>query len=198
MSSSRLLRAALMLALSLPLTPPAVAGEPHARGEAVKGSGKVAKERRTISDFRRLDLRGKAEVRVRVGKAAGIMVAAEDNILPHLVTEVRGQTLVLSARRPFETTRPIRIAITVPDLEAVRMLGSGTVTVEGVDNERLAIAILGSGVVRVSGRTDELMLAVHGTGKADVEKLTAASVQVAIKRSGGARVRPSVEQEIGL
>jgi hypothetical protein len=89
------------------------------------------------------------------------------------------------------------VFVTMPDLTAFHSLGSGTALIEGIDNEQLKLAILGSGVVRATGRTSELVLMVHGTGRADVERLAASRVQIAIRRSGGAKVRPGPEGSAG-
>lgn len=155
----------------------------------VEGSGRILRQDRQVSNFRRVETVGSEIVEVRFGPNRSLVIAADDNILPLITSEVRDGTLRIAARGSFRTRGPIRVWLTTPSLEEVTTSGSGDVFIHGVDNDRLALTINGSSDMRATGRTGRLDVNVHGSGSARLSTLAATDVEASVFGSGDAIVR---------
>ena len=156
----------------------------------VEGSGRVVRQDRQVADFRRVEAVGSENIEVRLGMHPSLAIAADDNILPLITTEVRDGTLKIATRGSFRTRSPIRVWLTTPDLEAMTTSGSGDVLIRDVNNSRLKLTINGSGDMRATGRTGQLDVNVHGSGSAKLSTLVATDVQASVFGSGDTVVRP--------
>lgn len=155
----------------------------------VTGNGQIVTQQRPVGDFRAISSTGSGDVVVRIGPRPSLSVTAESNILPLLVTEVRGDRLELKSRGSYRTRHSPRYTITVPDLRALEIVGSGDGRIEGLANREFRASISGSGNIVASGRTGSLSLNIAGSGDADTRALQAGRVAVSIAGSGDARVR---------
>lgn len=159
----------------------------------IEGSGRVVRQNRSVGAFRRVETLGSEVVEVRLGARPSLVIAADDNILRLISSEVKNGTLKIESRGSYRTRSPIRVWITTPDLEAFSTMGSGNVTIHGVDNRQLSLAIHGSGDMQATGRTRQLDVSIYGSGNARLGGLTAADVNAALYGSGSATVRASGE-----
>src|SRR5512136_2425412 len=83
------------------------------QGNMVRGSGKVVSETRPVSGFTSVSVTCAGEVQITQGNADALVIEAEDNVLPLLVSEVHGSQLVLKTKpnTSYNTTRPVRFTI---------------------------------------------------------------------------------------
>ena len=157
----------------------------------VTGSGRLIQQARTVGAFRRVETVGSETVQVRFGPRPSLVIAADDNILPLITTEVRNGTLHIRPRGSFRMRGPIRVQITTPTLDHYGSTGSGDVTIDGVNTDRLSLVLSGSGDIRATGRARELKLTVNGSGRAAMGNLVTQQASVALHGSGDATVRPT-------
>ena len=155
----------------------------------VQGSGRVVRQNRPVGRFQRIEMLGAEIVEVRLGARPSVVIAADDNVLPLLTSEVRNGTLTLGNRGSYRMRGPVRVWVTTPDIESFVSSGSGDVTIHGVNNARLALAIRGSGNMRATGRTGALELNIYGSGRAQLAGLAARNVNAGLYGSGDATVR---------
>lgn len=171
----------------------------------------VAAEPRTVPAFDRISLRGPVDADVKVGAAQSVVVRADRDLVPRIVTRVEGTTLVVegAARRSWFGSRSeaARVEISIPSLRALAIEGSGDARVEGGQGEldlairgsgdldwrgdvaALSLAIRGSGDATVAGRADRLRVEVDGSGDVDAKALSAGAADVAVHGSGDVQVR---------
>lgn len=159
----------------------------------IEGSGRIVQQNRAVSAFQRVETLGSEDVEVRFGPRPSLVIAADDNILPLITTEVRNGTLKISSRGSYNMRGPIRVWLTTPNLEAFKTSGSGNVDIQGLRNSRLSLTINGSGDMLVTGSTGELDLNIHGSGTARLASLNARTVKASLFGSGEATVRASEE-----
>ena len=155
----------------------------------VHGSGRIVRQDRQVANFRAVETLGSESVEIRFGPSRSLTVAADDNILPLITTEVRNGTLKIATRGSFRTRGPIRVWLTTPNLEEVHTSGSGDVRIHDVNNSRLALTINGSSDMRATGRTGNLAVNIHGSGSARLATLAARDVEASVFGSGDAIVR---------
>jgi hypothetical protein len=202
----RLLAASLAL-----LSPPAAL----AASRQVRGSGRIATEKRAVSGFSGLAVAGEFEVELHQGSAEGVELVGDDDLLPLVETVVEGRdasrTLRVSPRRDVDLvpSRPIRVRVDLIRLSAVSLAGSarlkarglrtgrldvslggsGDIALAALEAERLAVNIGGSGKITVDGRAPEVTLSVAGSGHAGLGGVAADDVSVSVAGSGNADVR---------
>ena len=155
----------------------------------VQGSGRVVRQNRPVGHFDRILIEGAEVVEVRLGTQYSLSIAADDNVLPLLTSEVEGGTVKLGSRGSYRTRGPVRVWVTMPNLESLAASGSGSVAIDGVNNKQLALSLNGSGDIRAAGRTDQLNLSLNGSGSARLAGLAARNADVGIYGSGDASVR---------
>ena len=161
-------------------------GESPAAGfsNGVRGSGVPATQARTVPSFEAIDLTGGSSIRVHVGTRQAVVVHADDNLINRVTTDVRDGVLVVSERGSFSTNLPLSVDVTVSTLAAVRLIGSGTINVEGVTAQSLTAELLGSGLLTVSGTVHRLDATLAGSGNMQLGDLTARSVTATVPGSG--------------
>ena len=136
----------------------------------VRGSGVAAIQTRALPSFRAIDLAGTSTITVHVGEKQAVVVYAEDNLINHVKTDVRDGALVVSERGSFTNKLPLRVEVTMPDLDSARLLGSGTIRVDGVHARGFTADVSGSGLLAIAGRVDRLNARLAGSGNMQLRR----------------------------
>jgi hypothetical protein len=160
----------------------------------ISGSGTIAEERRNVSGFSNISLSGAGRLLIEQTGAESLTIAADDNLLPHIKSEVHGSTLELGNKdftRPVQPSKDITYKLTVKNIRRVDVSGSGSVDANGLQTERLDIAISGSGKVTASGNADDLEIRISGSGDYLGEGLKSKRADVDISGSGRAVIAVS-------
>lgn len=160
-------------------------------GNVVEGSGTAATEIREVAPFTSVDLASANNVSIRIGPVQSVSVRADDNLTELVTTEVLAGELVIDNNDNFRTETPMSVEVTVPQLNAVTMSGSGTLTVQGVRAETLTVHLPGSGIIRVSGAADRLRTTLEGSGELQLNNLIAAQATAVVSGSGLIRLYAS-------
>ncbi len=157
-------------------------------GRGEKGSGDLQTETRDVDNFKRVKLKGSFDVFITVGKKQSVTVTFDDNLLELVETEVQGKTLILDTEGNFRSKRSCKIEITVPELEYVKLSGSGDIIIEELDEDFFEYQLSGSGDISAEGRVKDLELHLSGSGDIDTRNLIADDVYAKISGSGGIKV----------
>jgi hypothetical protein len=178
------------------------------------GSGQLETETREVNDFHAVSVRYPAEVTILQGGSPSVTIEAEDNLLPQLTTDVNGGTLtvhndVRDWSERVHPTRPVKITITVTDLDdvdfssagrlviedletdelEVSLSGAGDVTLTGLQADRLDCRLSGAGSIRADGTVDEVEMHITGFGSFYGEELVSRVADVRISGAGDATLR---------
>ena len=177
---------------------------------AVPGSGQIEREERPVSSFTKVTLSGEGELIIQQGDTEELTIEADHNLFEYLKTEVNGNELNIGTKDGYDPrpTKPIRYFVTVKNVDAVSISGSGSVTAEEFTGEKLAISISGSaeaklayldvkeltvsisgsGKVMASGKTDKISVKIAGSGEIRTKDLQTKEVKVSVAGSGDAEV----------
>lgn len=145
----------------------------------IVGSGQIAAEARPVSGFDAVALLGSGEVSLTQGATESLVIEADDNLLPLIISTVRGTTLALGFDRAnwrdvIQPSQPIRYTLTVRDLSAIDLSGSGLIAGQSVETERLAINLSGAGDVNFGQlQADALEVTLGGSGNVTLAGLAA-------------------------
>lgn len=187
----------LLCGLLLGATAPAQAGDLHdllveiGLGPVTAGSGTVKTERRSLQDFDAILVEDSSDVSVTVGDSYGVSVTTDDNLLSLVGTSVEKNSLVIRTRGNYRTRHTPKIEVHLPKLTALRLDGSGDVTIKGVNGGELAVQIVGSGDIAIAGKGPRLTAIIEGSGDVDARELQVGTAQVRIDGSGDVHVRAS-------
>ncbi len=154
----------------------------------ITGSGNVVTDSRSVSGFSRVILSGAGDMALTQGDSESLTVEAEDNLLPYIKTEVANGTLTISQDagpgRAIRTTKPIKYYLTVKDLSALTLSGSGGISATRLNLTTLELSLSGSGNVQLAGLAlTTLTAGLSGSGNADLSG-QANDQQVTISGSG--------------
>src|SRR6478752_344681 len=113
--------------------------------------GPTRTEFRTVSGFSKVELAGSGTLAIDQTGSESLTIEAGDKVLPNLTSDVVGDTLVLGTKRGavLPPGGQIRYHLTVKDLTALSVSGSGQVTAPKITSDALNCDISGSGTITV-------------------------------------------------
>jgi hypothetical protein len=189
--------------------------------ETVIGSGQMDYEQREVSGYSRVQFDASGNVVVYQGEREGVAIDADANILPLIVTRVRGDTLRVSFEKDgravsVEPTRPIEVSIYVRELRAITVNGAAMVTANGIATSAVEVTsagagtltlhnitaqavtgrISGNGAIDLAGTTERLTVNISGAGNVRGADLVASEASVTI--SGAGLVVVNAERELNV
>jgi hypothetical protein len=150
----------------------------HLGHNQIVGSGKLFTDKREVGSFSSISTEGAFDVRIVCQKPQSLEIEGDDNILPLITTEVSNNVLRIRTLRNYSVSEPIRLTISVPDLEGIYSSGAGTIQVSEINNKKLQVDANGAPTIRVSGQTNDLTIDTNGAGKIDTHRLHSARVTV--------------------
>ena len=141
-----------------------------ARAADVVGSGHVIRETRNVSGFHGVELSSSGDVIVTQGDTEGLVIEAEDNILPLIESKVEGDGILHLGFKnhagSVETHKGVIYRLAVKTLDKMVVEGSGSIRAESLTADHLSTALPGSGEVTVNHlKTETATTSIEGSGK---------------------------------
>lgn len=180
-------------------------------------TGQTITENRDVPAFSGVSLAFSASVFISQEETQSVEIEADESVMDIILTEVRGQTLVLRTRNGFwGRTGQVKVRITVPDIRelqvsgsgdiltqtpvstdeiAMTVSGSGSIEIDDLQSPRITSKITGSGDIRISGHptAGEMETIITGSGSCNAEDLEVSKADIKITGSGSTRVNVSEE-----
>ena len=158
-------------------------------------SSNVTSESRDVSGFNEVELNGIGNLSIQQTGSESLTVEAEEDVLPKLRTEVENNRLILGPKpnATIHTTEPINYKLTVKDLKALEVSGSGNADAESISTDKLAVTISGAGDAKMAGRADSQDIDISGSGDYQAGDLESKEVKIEVGGSGSAVVNVSDE-----
>lgn len=178
-------------------------------------SGPTVQRGYQVAGFTGLAVDGPYDVRVVSGGATNVAASGPQKALDDMSVEVISGTLQIRPSKQggininLDTTRPVKITVTVPTLQNAALAGSGDITVEklagasfkgdvggsgdlrldNVDAQSLELNTSGSGDIRAAGKARTVKLTVAGSGDIDSRRLAAENADVQVSGSGNVKAQ---------
>lgn len=171
------------------------------RKDGVKDSGTRKAETRSSGRFSSVKTLIPGDVSIRYGDENWIVVEADENVVPLITTEIIDDALIIFTSGSFSTQQPLKVSVTIhkdremPDLDLV---GSGDISMHGIDQAELAISLQGSGDIVVSGRARRIRLSLVGSGDIDARRLKAEEADISLMGSGDIEASASEKVSVNL
>lgn len=156
-------------------------------GPCVNGSGPVRSEVRNIENFTGVVNTGSFDVYVSEADTFGVEVVAQENLLPIIGTYLSGSTLIVETTNNecYKSSSPVEVYISLPELDLVRLSGSGKLIADVADSPEVEISNSGSGTMEVDTVYAEYYLVSNsGSGYIAVEGAFAGEVDLVQSGSG--------------
>jgi len=155
-----------------------------------KGNGRLVTDVRNLRGFTGVELKGPIDTNVREGREFKVTVKVDQNLVPLVRTEVRGDLLVIECERGIDPDDDARVEITLPDLRSVGAAGSGDVNATASRRKDISLASAGSGDLHYTGPAANLKVGTSGSGDVSVDLSgDVDDVEVGTKGSGDITLR---------
>lgn len=179
-------------------------------GPAEPGSGKVDTQIREVSGFNVIEVDYPAQIFISQGSKESVQIEAEDNLLPGLQTQVRGNRLRIfyhaDAGERVNPTRIVKITVVVKDLKEVQFDSAGELTLTGLETDDLEVSVNGAGSLELneivvqalsvnlsgagsmhaSGTAEAFHLTISGFGSFEGAELHTQTANVSLSGAGSA------------
>lgn len=188
----------------------------------IEGNGNVTKDVRNLGSFTAVTSGGSWDIIISYGTDKNVIVEADENLLTHIITEVKGDKLNIKTENyvNLKSKNKIKIYVSLTTITGISMAGSGDITgignfinsdkttfaIAGSGNinlefkniGRVGVSIAGSGNVNLKGKTEALGVSIAGSGDAICKELVADEVKVSIAGSGSAKVNASSSLKVSI
>lgn len=173
-------------------------------GRFERGSGVMAREERDVHDFNEVDMRQIGNLIITQGDEEKLVIEAEDNILPHILTTVEGGRLTIHHEHHFfdwlRPTLPIIFRLSVKTLNRVKLSGVGGIQCERLKSDHFRVEVSGSGTANFGELTaSRVEIGISGSGDGRFQHVTADEIETRISGSGDLRAAGRVtSQEVRI
>lgn len=137
---------------------------------------------------------------VEQGGSESLNISADDNLLPYLTSDVRGDTLELGIKpgASIQPSQNVVYRISVKSLRGFSLSGSGEVDLKNIDTDELSIEISGSGKITAAGRAGTQAVTISGSGDYLAEALESSAATLDISGAGEALVNASQRLDVTI
>ena len=163
-------------------------------GVKIAGSGKTGVEQRSAANFKRIKAGGAMELQIAAGGTFALEIEADDNLLPKIKTEVRGDTLHIETEGEFTGGNKQIARVTLPELTELDLSGASKAVINNVKTARLELNAKGASQITINGETANLDADLSGASQLDAVDLRAQNVKVSA--SGASRAAVFAAQSI--
>lgn len=118
----------------------------------IEGNNNVVSKIRDITVFNEVVSTGNFDIKITIADSTSLIVKAEENLFPFIMTTVRGQKFYAEVKDDYQldNNQPIQILLTTPNLEGVLLTGTGVIACDSLTTSLLSTEITGSGLIEFS------------------------------------------------
>lgn len=181
---------------------------------AIRGSGKLATEKRNVPSFHSIELSGTGNVYLQQGNEQALTITTDANLMSELNTDVFNGKLKIGFEHEVNHISRLDIQITLKELKGLKISGSGNIkgkeifkatdlniNISGSGEiilettaETISSNISGSGKINLKGRVKAENVRISGSGNYTAFDLFSDKATVVIQGSGNCRI--NVTQEL--
>lgn len=130
----------------------------------VNGNGHLLSETRILVPFTRVINEGNFNVIIVEDSITEAVVEAESNLIPYIRTIVNGNTLIIDSRKNIQSNLPINIYIKTPEINSIKLSGSGTIKADYIEGDNVEVVISGSGNINANVNAGLIDILISGSG----------------------------------
>ena len=157
----------------------------------IRGNGNIVNEEREISQFNKIDVSGRFDVDIEVGKSVSLVITAEDNLLKYIKTKVRNNTLIITTKENLHPRDDLVLKITTPKLNEIDCSGANDLTIANVKTDKFSIDLSGAGSIEINGKAKKFYIDISGAADLDASEFIVEDVKIDISGAASADVYAS-------
>ncbi|MBO9728210.1 MAG: DUF2807 domain-containing protein [Chitinophaga sp.] len=206
----------LMLALPLIFAVGVLASFKNITQERVTGNGNVKEESRDASSFKDISTSGIYKVVITQGNNHSIRIEAEENLLPYIITEIKGDELRIYSKKGYniQPTKGVKVYVTLQQVDKLSASGAGGYSNTGVLNsdriqlqfsgaadanlniktKKLDVGLSGASNIKLKGSSDKAEYGISGA--ADIQALDLSSDDVSVDISGTGKAQVFAQKKL--
>ena len=134
----------------------------------IRGLGNTITEKREVKDFDRIQLGIMGKLEIIQGEEEDLEISAEDNLLPHITTIIRGKILEIGTPNnlTIEPTRDITYTLKVKNLSGINTSSLGFINASQLPADKIEIRISSLGNININGlKATDLSVKISSTGE---------------------------------
>ncbi len=157
------------------------------------GTGTMVTESRDVSGFTQVRLSGFGTLNITQTGTESLTISADDNVMPHLTSEVVNGTLELGVkpRLSFNSLKRVVYTVTVKNLDGIQLSGAGKVNVTDIRTSAFAANISGAGDMTISGGAQSQTVKISGAGNYNAKAFQTDTAEVTLTGAGNVRINAS-------
>lgn len=121
-------------------------------------------EKRQLVPFTKVVNEGSFNVYIIQDTISEAIVEAESNLVPYIRTIVNGETLIIDTRESINSNIPINVYVRTPEINSIKLSGSGTMSTDSLTGDNVEIKISGSGNINANVDAGILNATISGSG----------------------------------
>lgn len=142
-------------------------------------------ERNVTAQVVNVEIHGPIDLRLEQSNTPKMSISGEQGLLDDLHAVVDGDTLKISGKGlKMNSHHNLRVALSLPNLQNLKVQGSGDVLAKGFSGETMLVALRGSGDVRFDGQYKNLTAQLQGSGDLDITSPNSEQVTLELTGSG--------------
>jgi len=171
---------------------------------SAENGGATVSRNYQVGNFQEIEVAGPYDVTVRTGANPGVSARGAEKLLENTTVEVQGDKLVIRPQEHhgwfnfnFGSHSKTLFTVTVPQLRAATVAGSGDFNVDAVRGDRFEATLAGAGDLGIgSVQVQALKLSMAGSGDAKVDSGQAQTADYTVVGAGGIDARGVVSQQL--
>ena len=167
-------------------------------GQTINLSGKTKTEDRAVSGFDKVQLDGIGDLSITLGDTESLVIEADENLMPLIITEVRGNTLIIRIEENVNLVNMIsdvKYTLTAKSLNSIELGGLGNINIGPLQTDSMTANLDGSGMITLNQLTaNRLDANLNGLGSLTIKggKVTEQKVDLS---GAGAYLAGDLESE---
>ena len=145
-----------------------------------------------IRGFSKVWLSSSSDVKISIGQNFSVVMTGDEEKIANTTLVRQRDTLIIKSNiiksknknHNYDRDQLMLVTIVMPNIEEMKINGSGNVHITGVGSEELDLAINGSGDISVQGQSEGVDFAINGSGDILMDKINGKNVELAIHGSG--------------
>ena len=170
--------------------------------QLISGNGSISTETREINNFTAITASGNTSIYINQGPAFSVTVKGSANLLPFYETKLVNNILHLGYSENVRIKNDnTEVFITLPVLNGLTLIGSGTITTNGAFNGNTDFNVLvsGSGTIRFSsGTTRNFFSKTEGSGNIYMLNMSAINAEATITGSGNTEITATSQLKVKI
>lgn len=143
----------------------------------IDGNGKVEKQLRSVSSFSGIDVGGAFEIILTQGNSEEVTIEADENLLEHIITRVKGNVLVIETDVDIRRCEAMIAHITFSEMDYIELSGATELTATNLLTfDRLDLDASGASEIEMEMKASSFYLDLSGASEltllGNVEKAT--------------------------